>query len=262
MPFTHLTFDGATAVISLDHPQGNRINFAMRQELLTSLRSVADSTARVLLLRAEGRDFSLGGDVREWPGIPSHELRPRIETFVEALDQLAKLPIPTVAAVQGRCMGGGLELILSCDLVVASESAVFGCPEAMLGIVTLQGGVVQLAQRVGPARALEFAFLSKAHSAEEMARLNLVNRVVPDDQLESATRALLDRLVVGPPAAYATTKLLLRAWAAGGMSAAKSILYDVSMPLIDDEEVQAALREAATAAEDGRPFAAHVFNRL
>ena len=173
MPLAQLTFDGPIATISLDHPQGNRINFGMRQELLASLRGVADSPAQVLLLRAEGKDFCLGGDVRDWPGIPPRELRPKIETFAEALDQLEKLSIPTVAAVQGRCMGGGLELILSCDLVVASRTAAFGCPEAMLGIVTLQGGVIQLAQRIGRAKALEFVFLSDLHSADEMAELGL-----------------------------------------------------------------------------------------
>lgn len=259
MPFTHLTFDGPIATLSLDHPQGNRINFGMRQELLASFRRVANSTARVLLVRAEGKDFSLGGDVRDWPGIPPHELRPKIETFAEALDQLEKLSIPTVAAVQGRCMGGGLELVLSCDLVVASKTAAFGCPEAMLGIVTLQGGVMQLAQRIGRAKALEFVFLGDLHSSDVMADLNLVNRVVPDDQLEDAVGALIDKLAIGPPAAYATTKLLLRAWAAGGISAAKSVLYDVSMPLFDDEEVQSTLRAAAAAVADGRPFPGQVF---
>ncbi len=194
MAFIHLRLDGPVAVISLDHPEGNRINFMMRQELLTAMRQVADSSARVLLLRAEGRDFSLGGDVREWPGVPSNKLRPKIAILVEAIDQLESLSIPTIAAVQGRCMGGGLELILACDLVIAGESAVFGCPEAMLGIVTLQGGVVQLAQRIGPARAFEFVYFSEAHKAEEMSRLNLVNRVVADAQLDATVKELVERL--------------------------------------------------------------------
>ncbi len=73
--------------------------------------------------------------------MPSKELRPRIEVLAEALTELARLAIPTIAAVQGRCLGGGLELALGCDLVIAGRSAQFGCPEALLGIVTLQGGV-------------------------------------------------------------------------------------------------------------------------
>ena len=261
MPFAHLAIGGSIATISLDHPKGNRINFAMREELLAAIRRVAESDARVLMIRAEGDDFCLGGDIRDWPGIPARELRPKIEKFAEALNQLEELSIPTVAAVQGRCMGGGLELILSCDLVVAGESAVFSCPEALLGIVTLQGGVIQLAERIGRARALEFAFLSDPYGADEMARLNLINRVVPDEQLEDAARALVDRLASGPPAAYATTKLLMRTWAAGGIAAARSILYDVSMPLFETEEVQAVLQGAAAAAKEGRPFPKHEFSQ-
>jgi enoyl-CoA hydratase/carnithine racemase len=196
----------------------------------------------------------LGGDIRDWPGVLSQELRPKIEIYAEALEQLDRLAIPTVAAVQGRCLGGGLELILSCDLVVAGESAQFGCPEALLGIATLQGGVFHLAQRAGRTRAAEFAFLSDMYSAEKMEHLNLINRVVPDDELDDAGGALVDRLAAGPPQAYAITKTLLRAWSAGGLSAAKSVLYDISMPLFDTEDVQAALRNAVAAAEQSRPF--------
>jgi enoyl-CoA hydratase/carnithine racemase len=254
MPVAHLAIDGPIATISLDHPHGNRVNFAMREELLTAFRCVAQSEARVLMVRAEGKDFCLGGDIRDWPGVPSEELRPKIEVYAEALDQLDRLAIPTVAVVQGRCLGGGLELILGCDLVVAGESAQFGCPEALLGIATLQGGAFQLAQRIGRTRAIEFVFLSDLYTAEKMQRLNLINRVVADDELDNAAGALVDRLVAGSPQAYAITKTLLRAWSAGGLSAAKSVLYDISMPLFDTDDVQMALRNAAAAAELGRPF--------
>jgi enoyl-CoA hydratase/carnithine racemase len=254
MPVTHLAIDGPIATISLDHPQGNRINFAMREELLAAFRCVGQSDARILLIRAEGRDFCLGGDFRDWPGVPSGELRPKIELYAEALDHLDRLAIPTVAVVQGRCLGGGLELVLCCDLVVAGRSSQFGCPEALLGIATLQGGVFQLAQRIGRTRAVEFAFLSDMYTAQQMEQLNLVNRVVPDHELDDATGALVDRLVAGSPQAYAITKTLLRTWAAGGLTAARSVLYDIAMPLFDNEDVQTALRNAACAADQGKPF--------
>jgi enoyl-CoA hydratase/carnithine racemase len=254
MPVSFLAIDGSIATVTLDHPSGNRINFAMREELLALFRRVAQSDARVLLIRAEGRDFSLGGDIRDWVDISAEELRPRIEVYAEALDHLDRLAIPTVAAVQGRCLGGGLELVLSCDLVIAAKSAQFGCPEALLGIPTLQGGVFQLAQRIGRTRAAEFVFLSDLYAAETMERLNLVNRVVADDELEDAAGALVDRLASGAPQAYAITKTLLRAWAAGGLSGAKSVLYDIAMPLFDTNDVRAALRKAAGAASQDRLF--------
>lgn len=245
MPVTYLAIEGPIATITLDHPPANRINFAMREELLAAFHKVARSDARVLLIRAEGRDFSLGGDISDWPGISAHELRPKIEVYAEALDQLDRLAIPIVAAVQGRCLGGGFELALGCDLIIAAQSAQFGCPEALLGISTLQGGAFQLAQRIGRVRAAEFVFLGDLYAAEVMERINLVNRVVADDELEDAAGALVDRLVSGSPQAYAVTKTLLRAWSAGGLSAARSVLYDISMPLFDTEDVQRALRRAS-----------------
>jgi enoyl-CoA hydratase/carnithine racemase len=149
MKYAHLDFAGDIARVTLDHPTGNRINFAMRAELLETFERIDDSPAKVVLVRAEGADFCLGGDVREWPGIPAHELRPRIEVFAKALERLEALKIPSIAAVHGGCMGGGFELALSCDFIVAARSARFAFPEARVGIMTLQGGVVQLAERIG-----------------------------------------------------------------------------------------------------------------
>jgi enoyl-CoA hydratase/carnithine racemase len=254
MPVMYLAIDGPIATVSLDHPLGNRINLAMREELLLSFRRVAQSDVRVLLIRAEGRDFSLGGDIRDWVGVPAKELWSKIEVYAEALDQLDRLSIPTVAAVQGRCLGGGLQLVLNCDLVIAAKSAQFGCPDVLPGISTLQGGVVQLAQRIGRTRAAEFVFLSDLYAADAMERMSLVNKVVPDGELEDAAGALVDRLACGSPGAYAITKTLLRAWAAGGVSGANSVLYDVSMPLFDIKDAQTTLRKAAGAANQERPL--------
>src|SRR5271156_811660 len=144
MQFIHLEFNEQIATVTLDHPAGNRINFQMRQELLEAFGLVSKSDIRALLIQGKGADFCLGGDIRDWPGIKAAELRPRIEVFARAIDLLESLPIPTVAVVQGACMGGGFELALACDLIIAGASARFGFPEALVGIMTLQGGVYQL----------------------------------------------------------------------------------------------------------------------
>ena len=121
IPFTHLGFGGPVATLSLDHACGNRINFDMRVELREAVQRIEKSPARALLIRGEGGDFCLGGDVRDWPGTPAEILRPKIQVFAEALDHLERLPIPTIAAGQGGCMGGGFELALSCDLILAAQ---------------------------------------------------------------------------------------------------------------------------------------------
>ncbi|RFA12912.1 hypothetical protein B7R22_14810 [Subtercola boreus] len=174
-PSVKLSFADDIATITLDRPGGNRINFAMRRTMLEAVRAVADSDARTLIVSAQGDDFSLGGDAAEWVGIPSHDLEPLVAVYATALEELQDLPIPTVAVVQGRCRGGGCELALSCDFICAAQSADFGFPESQLGIITLQGGVLQLAERIGRTRALEMTTLSRPVSATRMYEWNLVN---------------------------------------------------------------------------------------
>jgi len=259
MQVAKLEIDGPIARVCLDHPAGNRVNFAMRAELKAAFEQVAASAARVLVIRGEGADFCLGGDVRDWPGITAAELRPRVGVFAEALDRLERLPIPTIAAVQGGCVGGGLELVLSCDMIIAARSAHFAFPEAKLGILTLQGGMLQIAERVGRAKAAELVFLSTPVTAEQMAQWNVVNRVVDDRELGGEIEALVRRLAVGPTKAYAATKALWRLKSEQGSRSARDALYDLSMPLFDTEDVQTALRDAAEAIESGTPFPTATF---
>jgi enoyl-CoA hydratase/carnithine racemase len=254
MPSARAEFDGPFARVTLNHPVGNRINFEMRVDLFDAFARVAASNARVLIVRGEGADFCLGGDVRDWPGIPAATLRPKVEVYAKALDCLERLPIPTIAAVQGGCMGGGFELALSCDLIVAARSASFVFPEARLGILTLQGGVMQLAERIGRAKAIEVALLSEPVAAEQMAAWNVVNRVVDDHDLGPQVEVLARHFAAGAPRVHAATKALLRIWSLEGRKSAMEAWYDLSMPLFDTEDAQAALHGAADAVAAGKPF--------
>jgi enoyl-CoA hydratase/carnithine racemase len=197
--------------------------------------------------------------VRDWPGISTEILRPKIHVFAEALDHLECLPIPTIAAVQGGCMGGGFELALSCDLILAAKSARFAFPEARVGIVTLQGGMMQIAERVGRAKAAEIVFLSEPTTAQQMRQWNVVNTVVDDTDLETQAAALATRLAEGRTKAFAATKALWRMQAEEGVKAAKANLYDLSMPLFETEDARTALRNAAEAVNAGKPLPTATF---
>ncbi len=260
MTFVHLEFDGAVATVMLDHPTGNRINFQMREEILAACERVATSQARVLLVKGKGPDFCLGGDIRDWPGIPSSDLRPKVEVFARAIDLLESLPIPTIAVVQGGCVGGGFELALGCDLVIAGASARFMFPEAMLGIMTLQGGVYQLAERIGRNKAIELVLLSEPVGAGRMAEWNVVNRVVDDAVLDEQANSVARRLAAGSSHVHAGTKALLRTWQLHGRAAARSALYEMSMPLFDTPDVQSALSQAVEAVKAGRPIPTATFS--
>jgi enoyl-CoA hydratase/carnithine racemase len=217
------------------------------------------SPARDLLIRGEGGDFCLGGDVRDWPGIPTEILRAKIQVFAEAPDHLERLSIATIAAVQGGCMGGGFELALSCDLILAAKSARFALPEARVGIVTLQGGIMQIAERVGRAKAAEVVFLSEPTTAEQMLQWNVVNRAVDDTDLQTQAAALATRLAEGPTKRSPRPRALRRMQAAEGVKAAMAKLYDFSMPLIETEDARTGLRNAAEAINAGKAFPTATF---
>jgi enoyl-CoA hydratase/carnithine racemase len=154
--------------------------------------------------------------LREWAGVPAAELRPKIEVFAEAVDQLGRFAMPTLAAVQGGCVGGGFKLAMTCDMIIAGRSARFSCPEATVGILTLQGGMLQLAEWLGAARAAELVFLAEPVSAEQLCEWNIVSRVVDDPALEQAARDLVMGLATGPTRAYAATNALWRLQAERG----------------------------------------------
>ncbi len=247
MNHVELCFKDAVATMTLSRPGGNRIDFQMREEIRDAIIRVAESDARVLVVRGAGNDFCLGGDVRDWVGVSSAELRPRIGIYADALDRFDSLAIPTLAVIQGGCRGGGFELALSCDFILAARTAEFSFPEAQVGILTLQGGMYLLAERIGLPKAMELVMLSTPVSASQLLNWNAVNTVVADDELEAAASEMAGRLAAGPTAVYACTKQLLRLWRDKGRPAAREALYDMSMPFFDTPQVQASLKRVANA---------------
>ena len=139
------------------------------------------------------------------------------------------------------CVGGGLEVVLGCDLIWAAASARFGQLEATIGTTTLLGGVQRLAERAGSARARESIYTAEPYDAATFERWNIVNRVVPDDAFESQTRAFAERLANGPTLAYAAGKRMVRAYLDGGIRAADSVVGEVGPPLFQSEDMRAAV---------------------
>lgn len=150
------------ATIVLNNPPQNRLAPQMVDELSEIVNVVGRSEVRAVLLQAEGSDFSFGGDIVPWPAMSPPELRTLFERYLSAFNQFERLPIPTAAAVQGLCFGGGLELAVRADVIFAGASARFGHPEQSIGIVTVLGGVYRIAERAGRSRAIEWALTSRA----------------------------------------------------------------------------------------------------
>jgi enoyl-CoA hydratase/carnithine racemase len=148
------------------------------------------------------------------------------------------LKIPTVAVVQGIAFGGGFELALACDFLVAAENATFRCVEVTTAMLPIAGALQRLAERAGRARASRFAMLGEPISGREAGALGIATHVVPADKLSATVTALTRQLARGPTRSYAATRTLLKAWSSGGVAAADLVTLDVAMELYDGPDAQ------------------------
>jgi enoyl-CoA hydratase/carnithine racemase len=180
----------------------NAISAAMWRELPRLVRRLqAERSIRCLVLSGAGsKAFAAGADLGELPQFTVPRTARQYETLVvRALDGLLRCPIPVIAMVRGHAIGGGCHLALACDLRVAGESARFGIPAAKLGAAVSPGVVGRLVALVGPAVAKEMLFSGQPLPARRALAVGLVNQVVPDDQLESVTLALVHEIVAAAP---------------------------------------------------------------
>ncbi|NTX28029.1 enoyl-CoA hydratase/isomerase family protein [Burkholderia pyrrocinia] len=260
MPHLTVSFDDGLATIVLDRPPQNRIDDRMIDELADAVTAIERSDARAVLVRSEGENFSFGGDIMTWPDASQRELRARFEHYMAVFNRFENLSMPVVAAVQGLCFGGGFELALRADVIVAAESSTFGHPEQTLGIVTILGGIYRVAARVGHARASEWALTSEKVAATTMERFGIVNRVVADTDLLKEASAFARKIAAGPTRAYAAHKALLHTWANGGVSAADEAMFDIAMPLFETDDARRGIRSAVNALNEGRPRPAMDFH--
>ncbi|MGF6770551.1 enoyl-CoA hydratase/carnithine racemase [Paraburkholderia sp. GAS199] len=239
--------------ITLASPPQNRLSIDMASEMESALESLQSTQVRALLLDAEGEDFSFGVDIVPWPEMSTARLRFVFQRWMDILNAIETLPFPTIAAVQGTCFGGGLELASRCDVIIAADNARFGHPEQSLGIVTLLGGIYRVAERAGRSTAAMMAFTSDPMSAEHMLQRGFVNEVVPLAGLLQTTEDLAARFASGPTRAHAVHKALLRAWGSGGVCAADAVIFDLAMALFDTEDARDGVRSAVSAYKAGRP---------
>src|SRR5260370_27816104 len=152
-------------MLTLANPPLNLSSGELLENLGTAVSEAKRVPLRALLLRAEGKVFSAGADVSAFKAKTESEARASFTTHQQMIADLEALPFPTLAAVQGMCVGGGLELVLACDLIWAAASARLGQLEATIGTTTLLGGVQRLAERAGSSRAREIIYTAEAYDA-------------------------------------------------------------------------------------------------
>jgi enoyl-CoA hydratase len=206
--------EGRTAVLKINRPKSlNALNPETVEEIAACLEEVRkDKEICCLIVTGEGdRAFVAGADISAMVSMGGVEGRSFSQRGQAVLQTLEDLPIPVIAAVNGFALGGGTELALACDLIIASDKARFGQPEINLGVIPGFGGTQRLARRIGLPRARELIYSGDMIDAETALGYGLVNRVVPVAELMAEARQMAEKLAAKPPIAIQQAKAAINA---------------------------------------------------
>jgi enoyl-CoA hydratase/carnithine racemase len=209
MRYIRAGLDGHVATVRLNRPEAlNAISGEVADQLAGALlQAAADPAAWVVVLAAGGeKAFCVGADLKERNRLDDAGWMQNRVLMRAMFDTLRSLPQPTIASVFGYALGGGFELALNCDLVVASHDAVFGLPEVTVGIVPGGGGTQLLARKVGVARAKDLVFTGRRISGEEAFEIGLVARLVERGALDAATAELAREICRSSPVSVREAK--------------------------------------------------------
>jgi enoyl-CoA hydratase len=244
------------ALVTIDRPAAlNSLSFGLLDELADELERLdRDGRTRVAVLTGSGeRAFAAGADIVELAEQTPERLR--AERRFDAWDRLWSIEIPLIAAVRGFALGGGCELAMTCDLIVAGDDAQFGQPEIRIGVMPGAGGTQRLTRAIGVARAMELILTGRSMPAAEALAAGLVTTVVPASDTVRSAVDLADRIAAMPPLAVRAAKRSVRAAAelplAAGLRAEREAFFDL-FATDDQREGMRAFQEKRTPVWTGR----------
>jgi len=194
------------ATLRIDRPPMNALSAEVQDELVLAAAELTERTDVRAVVWGGPRVLAAGADVKEMATMSYADMVLRVDRLQAGLGALAAVPKPTVCAITGYALGGGLEVALACDVRVAGDDARLGVPEIQLGIIPGGGGTQRLARLVGPARAKDLCFTGRHVRAEEALRIGLVDEVVAPDDVLSAATARAERYAQGPALALRAAK--------------------------------------------------------
>ena len=199
--------EGAVAVIRLNRPPVNALNAAMLRSIgETAAALSADDSVRAVVLYGGERAFAAGADIKEMAGMSAAEMAVHTRSVFVAMDVVAAIRQPVIAAVTGYALGGGCELALAADFRVIAEDAKIGLPEIQLGVIPGAGGTQRLPRLVGVTKAKEMIFGGRPVDGVEAVRIGLASRAVPAAEVYPSALEWATRLAAGPTMALAAAK--------------------------------------------------------
>ncbi len=247
---------GELIVLTLNRPHArNAIDAALLDALSAALRDVSpDDGTRAVILSGAGGTFCAGMDLKERAGFDDERLADQHRRIVELIGLVRELPVPVIAAVEGFALGGGFELALACDLVVAARDAQFGLPEVSVGIFPGGGGVRLLTWAVGAARARDLVLTGRRVSAVEAEAWGIVARSTPPGGALAGALALAGEIAAGAPLGIREARRAIRA-AEGSLAdgqTAEDAMYEVVVRSADRHEGFRAFAEKRPPRFEGR----------
>lgn len=205
--FVNLEVDGGIGTIRLDRPPVNALNRQIQGEIRAAATEAGErADVRAVIVYGGPRSFAGGADIKEMAELTYSDAVTYAGPLSAALTVVAELPKPTVAAVTGYALGGGLELALTCDRRVVGDNVKLGQPEILLGVIPGAGGTQRLARLIGPAKAKDLIYTGRYVNAEEALAIGLADEVVAPDDVYSAARTWAEQFVDGPARALAAAK--------------------------------------------------------
>lgn len=194
--FIKIENNGQVARITLDRPKHNVLDIPMMNELNTELEKIAaDNELKCVVITGEGRSFCAGVEVADHK---PDNVDAMVATFNRIFELINMIDIPVIAAVNGACLGGGMELAIACDIVIASKKAIFGQPEIKLGFFPPYAAL-RLPELVGPARAIEIMTTGQNYSAKESRKLGFVSQVASEDEFQKSVEKQVKQINMASP---------------------------------------------------------------
>jgi len=234
-----MKMDGSLAIVKLNDPPLNVLSLDLIQELKQCIGDLEKEDVRGLLLCANGDNFCAGADINMFSALSPIDAQKLFSENIASLHKIESLPYPTMAAVNGICIGGGLEVALSMDMIWASDTALLGQAEVLIGGIPFGGGSQRLAERCGVARSKEIIYTGRFIKSEQMEQYNIINRVVPGDKLfEKAKKFMKGLADNGPTKAYAAMKDILVQYKNAGIESADRLTIQHSAQMFATEDLK------------------------
>jgi len=233
---------GSLGIITLVDSPLNLIGLDLVKGLEEAVCWAESHPLRGLLLKADEGNFSAGADVNIFVGLNPERAEEMLSGFLKLINRIEDLPYPTMAAVRGMCLAGGLELALGCDFIWAAENATFGQLETSIGAIPFAGGAQRLAARAGTARAKGIVLGASVHSAAEFEKWGIVNRILPETDLNSKASKFMEKVAeAGPTVALGYCKALINTFSRSGLEAADELNNKLSQRIFDTDDLQAGI---------------------